>query len=183
MPIYTKTGDKGKTALRTNERVWKDSVRVESYGTVDELNAYLGVVLSYIDTDAKKELRYVADLVVTVQNDLFFIGSYIANPGEKRDLTVLNKHITYFEDEIDGMTEQMPELKNFILPGGGKVGASLQYARTISRRAERKLVSLHKAEGVEKEILQYINRLSDLLFTLSRFANYVEKKKEIIWSL
>jgi cob(I)alamin adenosyltransferase len=180
MPIYTKTGDKGKTSLFTNERVWKDSVRVEAYGTLDELNAYLGVVMSAIK---KTQVKSLKKLLLTIQNDLFFIGSYLANPGEKRDLVVLKQHTDTFEDSIDEMTETMKPLTNFILPGGGTLGASLQYARTLARKSERRLVSLSREEGLEPEVLQYINRLSDLFFTMSRFANHTEKKKETIWKM
>lgn len=180
MPIYTKTGDKGKTSLFTDERVWKDSVRVEAYGTIDELNAYLGVVIAQIKKTGFTSLK---KMLILMQNDLFFIGSYLANPGEKRDLEVLKNHTLDFEDSIDEMTEKMPALTNFILPGGGELGASLQYARTLARKSERRLVSLSREEGLEGEVLQYINRLSDLFFTMSRFANYKEKKKETIWKM
>lgn len=180
MPIYTKTGDKGKTSLFTNERVWKDSVRVDAYGTIDELNAYVGVVIANIKKPVFKQLK---KLLVMTQNDLFFIGSHLANPGEKKDLLILGRHTGEFEDSIDEMTEKMPNLTNFILPGGGTLGASLQYVRTLARRTERKLVSLSREEGLEGEILQYINRLSDLFFTMSRFANHTEKKKETIWKI
>ena len=181
MPIYTKKGDKGRTSLRTKKKVWKDNVRVEAYGTLDELNSYLGVVKA--EMEESRKFQYLKDIIESLQNDFFFLGSYLANPGEKRDLEILKKKTLNFERQIDFMTDKMPKLANFILPGGGKVGAGFQFVRTLARRAERRLVSLARREKVEREILVYINRLSDLFFTMSRFANFLEKKKESIWRL
>lgn len=179
MPIYTKTGDRGKTSLRSGSRVWKDSVRVETYGTIDELNSYLGVILAETDPTISWH-KQLQDSLLMIQNDLFFIGSSLAQ-GEV-GLERLIPHIDQFEQEIDAMTNKMPELSNFILPGGGKIGAHLQYARTLARRAERCLVSLARAEDVDGVLIKYVNRLSDLFFTMGRFANFKENKKEIIWS-
>ncbi len=181
MAIYTKKGDKGKTSLGSGVRVWKDSRRVESYGTVDELNALLGVIEAELSLTNKKYARYLSEIVITVQNDLFCIGSYLSNPANSSLVTHLSKNTSEFEQKIDEMTQNLPELSNFILPGGGKIGANLQLARSVSRRAERKIVTLIKKEKVNSDVTQYVNRLSDLFFTMSRFANYSEKKKEIIW--
>ena len=179
MPIYTRTGDKGQTSLFNKTRVPKFHIRVEAYGTVDELNSVIGVVLSskYKVLSIKKEL-------VRIQSDLLDIGSRLANPDPK--YSILNtqyfpRRVKEFEDFIDEMTAQMPVLKNFILPGGGKTGAVLQFARTVSRRAERRVVELANRESIDSNIIMYMNRLSDLLFTMSRFVNFKEKQKETIW--
>ncbi len=186
MPIYTRTGDKGKTSLFNKQRVSKADVRVEAYGTVDELNSAIGVVLSmkYLVLSIKKEL-------IRIQNDLLEIGSVLANPDPQ--YSILNtqyflRRVKEFEDSIDEMTEQMPPLKNFILPGGGRTGSLLHLARAISRRAERRIVALNNPSAgsgrgkVDQNIIIYMNRLSDLLFTIARFQNFKEKKKEIIWN-
>ena len=176
MAIYTRTGDKGKTSLFNGQRVSKDDLRVDTYGTIDELNSAIGVVLSikYQVLSIKKEL-------IKIQNDLLEIGSALANPqGEALQGEALQR-VREFEDFIDKMTAQMPKLSNFILPGGGKLGAFLHLARAISRRAERKIVALNNKEKIDNNIIIYVNRLSDLLFTMARFANFKEKKKETIW--
>lgn len=181
MAIYTKKGDKGRTFLGSGVRTWKDSKRVESYGTIDELNALLGVIEADLSTSSKKYARYLREITVTIQNDLFCLGSYLSNPANSSLITHLPENTSLFEKKIDEMTSKLPELENFILPGGSRVGANLQLARAVSRRAERKLVSLIRKEKVNSDVVQYVNRLSDLFFTMSRFANYNEKKKEIIW--
>jgi cob(I)alamin adenosyltransferase len=181
MAIYTKTGDKGRTSLGSGLRVWKDSLRVESYGTIDELNALLGVIELELSLVNKKYAKYLSEIIITVQNDLFCIGSYLSNPANSSLISGLSENTLMFESQIDEMTALLPELENFILPGGGRIGANLQLARAVSRRAERKLVSLIKKEKVNSDVVSYINRLSDLFFTMSRFANFNEKKKEIIW--
>jgi len=174
MPIYTRTGDKGKTSLFDGTRVLKSHPRVDAYGTIDELNSVLGFAMAQIkNKNIKTELE-------EVQHDLLEIGSALAMP-HPLPVTGLEKRATQFEKLIDEMTEQMPKLKNFILPGGGIAGASLHIARTIARRAERQLVALMQIEEVDQTIVLYLNRLSDLLFTMARYANYLEKQKEIKW--
>jgi cob(I)alamin adenosyltransferase len=178
MPIYTRFGDKGKTALHTGKTVSKGSSRVEAYGNLDELNSFLGVVVSQIkDKKIKQE-------ILEIQSDLFEIGASLAGPGEKEHKALgenLRKRVTEFEKEIDVLTQKLPKLKNFILPGG-KTGSLLHYARTVARRAERRTVMLAEKEAVLSEILVYLNRLSDLLFTFARYINYKEKQAEVIWS-
>jgi len=188
MAIYTKKGDKGRTSLGSGLRVWKDSKRVESYGTIDELNAILGVIESELSLANKKYAKprlnrgkYLSEIIITIQNDLFCIGSYLSNPANSSLISGLSENTLMFESKIDEMTTLLPKLENFILPGGGRIGANLQLARAVARRAERKLVSLIKKEKVNSDVIRYINRLSDLFFTMSRFANFNEKKKEIIW--
>lgn len=179
MPIYTRTGDKGQTSFRNGQRISKSDLRVDVYGTVDELNSVIGVVLSskYKTSSIEREL-------IKIQNDLLEIGSILANPDPKysiRNTKYFSKRVKEFEDFIDRMTKQMPVLKNFILPGGGKTGALLHFARTICRRAERNMVKLSEKEQINSEIIVYINRLSDLLFTMARYINYKEKYQDIIW--
>lgn len=180
MPIYTKKGDKGLTSLGSGVKRWKDDVRVETYGTIDELNSILGVVSAELNLK-KAHSKYLLKILNQVQDDLFSIGSYLSNPANSDLIKHLSGRTTAFEKEIDEMTKSLPELSNFILPGGGRVGAFLQLARTVSRRCERKLVKLSKKEKINEDVLKYINRLSDLLFTMSRYANFYDKKKEIIW--
>lgn len=174
--IYTKTGDKGETSLFGGTRVPKNSLRVDTYGTVDELDSVIGVVIAHLSPEEKKQ----AELLTSIQHDLLLIGSSLANPVQK-PLPYLNKREKLFEKEIDQMTEKMPLLRNFILPGGGKAGAFLHQARTVCRRAERRVVKLAREEPVEEGILRYFNRLSDLLFTMARFVNFQEKQTETKW--
>lgn len=173
MPIYTRTGDKGQTSLLNGRRVSKADLRVEAYGTVDELNSTIGIAIAEISNIDKELIR--------IQNDLFEIGSALAST-DIGNLSYLSNRVEDFENLIDKMTTAMPSLSNFILPGGGKAGAMLHFARTVARRAERKVATLKESEMVDKNIIMYLNRLSDLLFTMARFVNYKEKKKEIIWS-
>ncbi len=177
MPLYTRTGDKGETSLFGGKRVLKSDDRVETYGTIDELNSILGIVLVQLasrHSEEKKEL-------VKIQKDLFSIGAYLANPSAG-SMKQLEQRVKDFEKIIDQQTAKMPVLRNFILPGGGKAGASLHYARAVCRRAERKLVVLMQKENLDALVLKYLNRLSDLLYSTARFINYKEKKKEIIWT-
>jgi len=177
MSIYTRFGDKGKTSLYGGKTVSKGSLRIDAYGSLDELNSAIGVVLSGIkEPGIKKEL-------LLIQNDLFAIGASLASSIENKKLEeYLKKRVKDFEKQIDSFSKKLPELMNFILPGGGKVGSSLHLARTVCRRSERRVVELSEKEDINKETLIYINRLSDLLFTFARFINYKDKKKEIIWS-
>lgn len=187
MAIYTRTGDKGKTSLFSGRRVSKADLRVEAYGTIDELNSAIGVVLAETQNAKVKSQNYNSKLkseLEKIQNDLLEIGSSLANPTTPYNLhptTYLSKRVKEFEKFIDQMTEQMPALKNFILPSGGKTGAFLHLARAVCRRAERRIVALNNKQKIDNNIIIYLNRLSDLLFTMARFANFKEKKKEIIW--
>jgi cob(I)alamin adenosyltransferase len=183
MKIYTRTGDRGKTSLFGGKRVSKASARVDAYGTVDELNSMIGVVIVQIENRKSKIVNLKKELEA-IQHDLFAIGSYLASPGSKgaeERVKNLEVRVKEFEELIDEMTKKLPELRNFILPGGGKVGSELHVARTICRRVERRLVAFIKKEKVGDGVLMYFNRLSDLLFTMARFANMKEKKKETIW--
>lgn len=177
MSVYTRFGDKGKTSLYGGKTVSKGSLRVDAYGSLDELNSAIGVVLFEIkNPEIKKEL-------LLIQNDLFEIGASLASSIENKKLEeYLKKRVKDFEKQIDSLSEKLPELINFILPGGGKGSSFLHLTRTVCRRSERRVAELSEKESINKETLIYINRLSDLLFTFARFINYKEKKKEIIWS-
>ena len=171
MKLYTKQGDLGKTRLFCNLPVDKFSLRVECFGTIDELNASLGHALSFIDDFEIKEI------IIKIENDLFSIGGELANPEGKTK----QKDIGYLEEKIDLYQEILPELRNFILPNGTKGASALHLARTICRRAERRICVLNKEQMLDKDILIYMNRLSDLLFVLARLANYKENVEEEIW--
>ena len=177
MPIYTRTGDKGKTSLFDGTRVSKTHARVETYAAMDELNSAIGQALAFLPAN---KLSNISKELVSVQHDLFAIGSALAMP-HPMPVIGLEKRPEEFEKMIDELTEKMPKLKNFILPGGGKVGSLLHVCRTMTRRAERRLVSLMEQEEVDGQIMIYLNRLSDLFFTLARYANHTENKKEIKW--
>lgn len=173
-PIYTRKGDRGKTSLFDAKKVWKFNSKVEAYGTIDELNSVIGAASSFIKiASINKELE-------EIQNDLFEIGSSLA-VSSTLPLDQLKNRPEEFEKLIDDLTSKMPTLSQFILPSGGKGGSMLHLARTISRRAERKIVELSRKEKIDGITLIYINRLSDLLFTMARYVNYKERKKEKTW--
>ncbi len=180
MKIYTKTGDEGKTGLFGGTRVSKDDIRVEAYGTVDELNAALGLAQSL--GASTNENALIAEL----QNDLFVLGAELACVPEKRSnlkLRLLDeKDVERLEQHIDALDANLAPLKNFILPGGHPVSAALHQARTICRRAERRVLSLARMQLVPPHILVYLNRLSDLLFVLARHAQAERKQDDVLWS-
>lgn len=186
MPIYTRTGDKGKTSLFDGTRVSKSHPRVDTYGTIDELNSMIGAASAHITSQKSKIKRELEK----IQHDLFEIGSALAMP-HPLPVVGLENRPKEFERLIDAMTEKMPKINYFILPGGGKAGSMLHIARTITRRAERQLIKLIEKpssakasagkEEVDDNIIIYLNRLSDLLFTMARYVNHLEKKIEIKW--
>lgn len=185
--IYTKTGDKGQTSLLSGERVDKSHARVEAYGTVDELNAALGVVASAFEAEGNSKL----ESVFFIQSCLFRIGSWLASSPGSDILTRLGDvgpgEIGKLESGIDQMQSEMPPLTSFILPGGDKTSAQVHVARTICRRAERRLVALIQNCVNEQEpdtltdVLQFINRLADYLFVLARYVNFQKGIKDRIW--
>ncbi|MBI5451910.1 cob(I)yrinic acid a,c-diamide adenosyltransferase [Candidatus Gottesmanbacteria bacterium] len=179
MPIYTRTGDKGKTSLFDGTRVLKSHPRVNSYGTIDELNSMIGVAMAHM-AKGKGQIVTLRKELENIQHDLLEVGSALATP-HPLPVVGLAQRAKDFEQLIDEMTAKLPELKKFILPGGRQAGSFLHVARTIVRRAERELVELMQKEEVDQTIVIYLNRLSDLLFTMSRFVNHLEKEKEIIW--
>ncbi|MFZ1390126.1 MAG: cob(I)yrinic acid a,c-diamide adenosyltransferase, partial [Dokdonella sp.] len=157
--IYTRTGDDGSTGLGDGSRVGKDSLRVTAYGTVDELNSAIGVVLACDVPDA------VRDSLIRIQHELFNLGGELCIPGMA---LVHDGDIDQLERELDGFNDDLPVLKEFILPGGGMAAAQCHVARTIARRAEREVITLARAETVRAEAIRYLNRLSDLLFVIAR---------------
>ena len=170
--IYTKGGDKGYTSIVGGKRVKKSSYLIEAIGNVDELNAFLGLVVNYLKPNQK-------DIIFNIQNDLFDIGADIATPLNKKNNNIrLRKNQTnYLEKEIDKINSKLKPLTSFILPGGNELSGWLHLARTISRRCEVSIVKLNEKNNINLEILKYINRLSDFLFILARQTN----KKEILW--
>ena len=178
MKIYTKTGDTGETGLYGGTRVPKDTMRVEACGTVDELNACIGLVRSQIQDEKLDEILH------RIQNELFDIGADLATLDthpKAASLRIPPALTTALEKEIDRFEDQLPPLKNFILPGGSTGGAAIHLARTVARRAERCVVSLAKGETVNSAVLIYLNRLSDLLFVLARTVNHRLDEPESLW--
>ena len=178
MKIYTKTGDKGTTGLYGGGRVSKSSPRIAAYGDVDELNATLGLVRA--ETPHEPIRKAIGEIQLT----LFTLGAQLASPKVDPKIEVITSaQIDSLERQIDAITEQLPEMRHFILPGGGKTAALLHLARTVCRRAERSTVFLssHAGEVVDHWVLIYINRLSDFLFILARLANQLERVEDIPW--
>jgi cob(I)alamin adenosyltransferase len=178
MKIYTKSGDRGKTSLLGGQRVSKDVLRIEAYGTVDELNSALGVAR------ASKPAAELDRILGSVQRDLFILGADLAAPaGKRRSLkqVLTEEHVVRLEQTIDSLDVQLAPLKNFIIPGGSPIAAQLHLARTVCRRAERLVVRLAKKEKVGKMNMKYLNRLSDALFVVARYANRVEGISDVPW--
>ncbi|MFP5106029.1 cob(I)yrinic acid a,c-diamide adenosyltransferase [Neobacillus sp. C211] len=169
MRIYTRTGDKGKTSI-IGGRVDKDDTRVEAYGTVDEVNCFVGQAIQELDPKLFKD---VLDDLEKIQHELFDCGGDLANVTEKRVIKLQQESIDYLEKKIDEYIKEAPELERFILPGGSKPAASIHIARTVTRRAERLVVKLVKADSKTPELaLMYLNRLSDYFFALARVINF-----------
>jgi cob(I)alamin adenosyltransferase len=185
MKIYTKTGDRGETGLFGGQRVRKDHARVEAYGDVDELNSLLGVAAGRLAAGEQEEMVLG---VQRIQADLFVIGAHLATPRPE-DGGRENAHVPplpegrveEMERWIDAAEEELEPLRNFVLPGGGEAGAYLHLARTVCRRAERRCVSLAHVAHIEEEVIVYLNRLSDLLFTLARLANHRAGVADVPW--
>ncbi len=177
MKIYTKGGDSGTTSLFGGRRVDKDSARIEAYGNVDELNSLVGIIL------AEFPPFKISKKLIRLQHELFVLGSDLATPLDiKTKIPRISKtYISKLEKEIDTWQKELPELKKFILPGGGKVGSKLHLGRTVARRAERSIAALARLEKINGKTLIYINRLSDWFFVMARYINRLEKIKEVIW--
>jgi len=171
--IYTRTGDDGTTGLGDGSRVPKDSVRVEAYGTVDELNSAVGVLLAVPGLPPA-----VGACLTQVQHELFDLGGELCIPGHR---LITGEQVTQLEQALDGFNEALPPLKEFILPGGGPAAAACHLTRTIARRAERRVWALARVEAVRPEVTQYLNRLSDLLFVLARVLARHELGTEVPW--
>jgi cob(I)alamin adenosyltransferase len=180
MKIYTKTGDKGETSLFGGERVSKSILRIDAYGTIDELNSFIGLAINEVKNPEIKTL------LEHIQNDLFAIGSDLATPiSEKTEKLRINRvpeeMFSRLESEIDKFEEKLEELRNFILPGGTKGASLIHVCRTVCRRAERLVTALKETERINDNILIYLNRLSDLMFVLSRYENLYSGKPDIKW--
>jgi cob(I)alamin adenosyltransferase len=178
MKIYTKTGDKGDTSLFGGQRVPKDALRIEAYGTVDELNSVLGVVL------ADNTNERIAEILTHVQNQLFDLGADLATPRSVAAKTIKRiepKDAHSLEKIIDSLQSHLKPLRSFVLPGGSPVAARIHFARTVCRRVERVVVRLSRNEDIGEAIMVYLNRLSDLLFILARYANHAAGVQEIKW--
>jgi cob(I)alamin adenosyltransferase len=171
--IYTRTGDDGSTGLGDGARVPKESPRVEAYGTVDETNSAVGVVLAIATLPPA-----INQCLTEVQHDLFDLGGELCIPGHRM---ITAAYVLRLEAKLDGFNENLPPLKDFILPGGGPAAAACHVARTVCRRAERRCWSLARVEEVSPDALKYLNRLSDLLFVLARVLARHEQGSETIW--
>jgi len=178
MKIYTKTGDSGQTGLFGGKRVEKNNRRIEAYGTIDELNSIVGLVL------CEKVESKTKTVLTSIQNSLFIIGSELATPSDVKSSAIQSiseNEIQNIEKYIDDLDDELTPLKNFILPGGCKSAAILHFARTVCRRAERRIVDINSNEEVNSNIIKYINRVSDLLFVLARYENQKKSTSEIEW--
>ncbi len=172
--IYTRLGDKGQTVTLAGKKVYKDDQRVEAYGSVDELNALLGLTISFTEREEVK------GILNKVQKELFIIGAELAmeKPGAKKINPV---HVSLLESKIDEIEEELPHLANFVLPGGSKTASLLHLARTVCRRAERRVVTMSQKTKVNPDIIKYLNRLGDLLFVLARYVNRKKHIDETLW--
>ena len=170
--IYTRTGDKGTTGLGDGSRVDKDSLRVEAYGTVDELNSAIGFVLT---ADLPENVR---DCLTRTQHELFDLGGELCMPGHTM---IPDAYVVGLENDLDAFNEDLPPLKDFILPGGSEAAARCHLARTIARRAERRVIALAHNETVNEATVRYLNRLSDLLFVIARVLARRDGGQEVIW--
>ena len=179
MKIYTKTGDGGDTRLFNGTTVRKHNERVEAYGDVDELNSFIGAAASFL-----KDASLIS-MLAEVQKDLFSVGAQLADPGFKQQtrakFQISRERITALENAIDSFETELPPLRQFIIAGGGSGGALLHVARTVCRRAERRVVSLSEKVDVNPVVIEYLNRLSDFLFVMARVVNHREGKEETPW--
>jgi cob(I)alamin adenosyltransferase len=190
MSIYTKTGDKGQTSLLGGKRVSKSCLEMQVIGDIDELNACLGVMVALLSSSQRQRIGEVEgenkefiNFIQSIQRDLFKVGAELASlqtPLEDKINKIDNTRVGEMEARIDSFWAELPELKNFILPGGSLAGAEIHRARTVCRRAERQLVDFSKINSIRSELSIYINRLSDFLFALARFINFKEGVEEII---
>ena len=183
--VYTRTGDKGMTGLADGSRINKDNIRIESYGNIDELNSVIGICRQSLNNLSTNDIKLLDSWLFAIQNDLFNIGSDLATPIPSRweNMILIGKEeVAIIEKIIDFCQNDLPPLKEFVLPGGTLLNAYLHLARTICRRAERTTVTLFKEEKINEFIIPYVNRLSDLLFVLSRWVQYKCDKPEALWN-
>ncbi len=180
--IYTKLGDKGKTSIIGQNRIDKHDARIEAYGSIDELNSYFGLLRSF---DNVKKINFLSDFLIKSQNNLFVIGSYLAQTQQKRikcqDFLISDKIIKDLETIIDKIEKDIPSITRFVLPGGDVISSHFQIARTICRRSERRITFFNQKEKLDNNILIYINRLSDFLFVAARYILFVSNENELFW--
>jgi cob(I)alamin adenosyltransferase len=184
--VYTRTGDRGETALVGGKRVPKDSLRIEAYGTIDELNSIVGLarVFNEESLDAGEAHRFLDEVLCQLQDELFDLGSELATPREffqQGMYRVGGGEVARLENLMDKCQKDLEPLKSFILPGGGRVGAYLHQCRTVCRRAERDILRLSREEEIKPEVIKYVNRLSDLFFVLSRWIAKQTGEQEYLW--
>jgi len=186
--VYTRSGDKGKTSLVGGQRVDKDSLKLDCYGTVDELICFVGMARTLLSTKKnglpKKTIQELETSLKQIQNKLFDIGSILATPAGKPYANmpkILDADATALEKSMDEMQKSLSSLTSFVLPGGSELNASLHQCRAICRRAERLICGLSKEEKVSQSLIKYINRLSDLLFVMSRYVSKKAGVKEFLW--
>jgi len=175
--IYTKTGDDGTTGIQNGARISKTDSRIQAYGMVDEINSFLGIILSKLD---EKDL---VNLITKIQNDLFLVGSDLSNPDLKNTQNRVNDEmIKTLEENIDNLEKKLPPITNFILPGGHEIAALVHVSRSITRRAEIFVIFLSEKEKINNNCIIYLNRLSDLLFVIARTINQRKNVKDVIWN-
>jgi len=184
--VYTRAGDRGETALVAGKRVAKDSPRIEAYGTVDELNSIVGVtrVFNAENLDAGDAHQFLDQVLCQLQDELFDLGGELATPAEAFQdgmYRVGSEQVRRLEKWIDECQQDLEPLKSFILPGGGRIGAYLHQCRTVCRRAEREILRLSRSEEINRHVLEYFNRLSDLFFVLSRWIAKQTGEPEYLW--
>jgi cob(I)alamin adenosyltransferase len=182
--IYTRGGDKGETSLVGGQRVHKDDPRIEAFGSVDELNAFIGLARVSCQESGDPRLQSLGAILLRVQHELFNLGSILATRPEDvnpRQARVTSAEVEQLEREIDAGNGELTPLRSFVLPGGSRVNAELHAARTICRRAERQLTALARREEVPDDAIRYLNRLSDALFVWSRWANHILGIAEVLW--
>jgi cob(I)alamin adenosyltransferase len=183
LKVYTRTGDTGETSLFGGKRVRKNDARVEAYGAVDETNAFIGFARAAISegsSGSREALNYIDSVLAPVQNKLFSIGAVLAGSGDE-NYQVKDSDIEFLEKAIDKMDEEIPPIKAFILPYGTDLCSKLHMARVMTRRAERRIVALSGSETVDPKTIAYMNRLSDFLFTLARYANKAQSVPDVLW--
>lgn len=175
--VYTKTGDDGTTLLVGGRRVAKDDIRVEAYGTIDELNANVGLLAH----NTKLDDKHIVKMVRHIQHKLFNIGAYLATAENAAVRGLSEEDITMLEREMDEMQAQLPPMQGFVLPGGSRLSIVCHVCRTVTRRAERRVVALARTAPVDTIVLRYLNRLSDFFFVLSRYNNISNQVEELYW--
>lgn len=176
MKVYTKTGDAGTTSLVGGKRVPKDCARLESYGTVDELNAHVGLLLTYVSENQDREC------LISIQNRLFVVGAQLATEAPNVPSSVItDDDVTNLENNIDKASEGLPKWRGFTLPGGCREAAIAHVCRTVCRRAERRILTLNSEEEVDPQLLKFINRLSDYFYVLALRLNFLHGTEEILW--